>query len=184
MKKLAIISGGAVAGFLTIVGIHSQNGATVLGSKGSSNVSAAPSSQNSGNSGGNTGGAPSGQSGNSGTPQTGNSGTPSTTTTASSARPTSNGVIKTATGPIEQYGYGELAVKVTVNGNKIANVSIVGLKVAESYSASIANQVGPMLKSQVISAQSAQINGVSGATYTAQAYVTSLQAALTTLQFK
>lgn len=171
-------------GFLGILGIHSQNGASALGSNKSSASPAASSSQNSGNSGGNSGISPTGQSGNPSSLATGNSGLSSTTSTSAAPNPTSNGATKTATGPIEQYGYGELAVKVTIKGNRISDVSIVGLQVAESYSASIASQVGPMLKAQVISAQSAQINGVSGATYTAEAYVTSLQAALAKLQFK
>jgi len=87
-------------------------------------------------------------------------------------------VIRTAIGPNEQYGYGSFAVKVTVTGTKITDVSTQGLKTAEQYSQQLAEQVIPILRSEVLHAQSARINGISGATYTAEAYVTSLQAAL------
>ena len=58
------------------------------------------------------------------------------------------------------------------------------LRTAEPYSQQLAAQVIPMLKSEVLAAGSAQINGVSGATYTSQAYATSLQAALDKLHRK
>ncbi len=100
---------------------------------------------------------------------------PSTTPTSTAPAPP---VAQSATGPNEQYGYGTLAVKVTVSGKKITDVSVQNLQTADQYSQQLAAQVIPMLRSQVLRAQNANINGVSGATYTAQAYVTSLQAAL------
>jgi uncharacterized protein with FMN-binding domain len=88
----------------------------------------------------------------------------------------------TATGATEQYGYGRLAVRVTVHSGKIVNVAVPLIQTAESYSQQLATQVIPMLRNEVLSAQSAQISGVSGATYTSQAYATSLQAALDRLR--
>ena len=88
----------------------------------------------------------------------------------------------TATGTTEQYGYGQLAVRVTVRAGKIINVAVPHIQTAESYSQQLAAQVIPMLRNEVLSAQSAQINGVTGATYTSQAYATSLQAALDKLR--
>jgi uncharacterized protein with FMN-binding domain len=41
-----------------------------------------------------------------------------------------------------------------------------------------------MLRSEVLSGQTASISGVSGATYTSQAYATSLQAALDKLHIR
>lgn len=89
---------------------------------------------------------------------------------------------RTATGPTEQYGYGELAVRVTARSGEIVNVAVPLLQTAEPYSQQLAAQVIPMLRNEVLSAQSAQINGVSGATYTSQAYALSLQAALDKLR--
>ena len=94
------------------------------------------------------------------------------------------GAARTATGAMEQYGYGELTVKVTVHGGRITDVTVPAIRTAEQYSQQLAAQVIPMLRSQVLAADTARINGVSGATYTSQAYAMSLQSALDKLHIK
>ena len=89
-----------------------------------------------------------------------------------------SGTIQSFTGPSEQYGYGALSVKVTLQGSRIVDVSTASLQTLESYSQQLAQQVIPILKGEVLAAQSTQVNGLSGATYTVQAYLTSLQSAL------
>lgn len=84
-------------------------------------------------------------------------------------------------GPLVPYGYGELAVRVRVAHGRITSVEVTGLRTADQYSQSLALQVIPMLRSEVLHAQNANINGVSGATYTSEAFATSLQAALSHL---
>ena len=81
-------------------------------------------------------------------------------------------------GPLVQYGYGVLAVKVTLTGTKITSVDVVGLQTSTQYSQAIAQQAVPILRSEVLQLQSANINGVSGATYTSEAFAISLQRAL------
>ncbi|HEY5272418.1 MAG TPA: FMN-binding protein [Acidimicrobiales bacterium] len=88
------------------------------------------------------------------------------------------------TGSTYNYSYGQLAVRVTVTGAKITGLSVVGLQTAESYSQQIADQVIPMLRQEVLAAQSVRVNGISGASYTAEAYVSSVQSALNKLHFK
>jgi len=109
---------------------------------------------------------------------------PTTTipTTASPAATT--GAAKTALGSSEQYGYGVLAVKVTAREGRITDVSVSTLQTAEQYSQTLAQQVIPMLRNEVLSAQSARINAISGATYTSEAYAYSVQAALDSLGVK
>jgi len=82
------------------------------------------------------------------------------------------------------YGYGELSVTVTVRGTQITAVSVPLLRTAEPYSQQIAEQVLPMLRSEVLAAHSAQIHAVSGATYTSAAYAQSIQSALDKLHVK
>jgi len=89
-----------------------------------------------------------------------------------------SGPVRKVTGTVEQYGYGELSVTVTVRGNHIADVSVPLLRTAEPYSQQLAQQVIPMLRAEVLTAHSAQIHGVSGATYTSAAYAQSIQSAL------
>jgi uncharacterized protein with FMN-binding domain len=77
-----------------------------------------------------------------------------------------------------------LSVTVTVVGGHVTNVSVANLQTAEQYSQSLAQQVIPTLRSEVLSAQSARINGISGATYTSEAYAASVQSALDRLGTK
>jgi uncharacterized protein with FMN-binding domain len=106
-----------------------------------------------------------------------------TSTAASSGQgtvtaPVTPWVGRQRTGPLVQYGYGVLAVKVTLSGPKITSVGVVGLQTDSQYSQSLAQQVIPMLRSEVLQLQSANINGVSGATYTSEAFAMSLQRAI------
>lgn len=113
------------------------------------------------------------------------SGSPVTTTTQPSIPSgATTTAIRNATGTMEQYGYGQLAVRVTVQGSKIVGLNVVGLQTAESYSQQLAAQVIPMLRNEVFAAQGIQINGVSGATYTSEAYAYSIQSALARLHVK
>jgi uncharacterized protein with FMN-binding domain len=71
--------------------------------------------------------------------------------------------------------FGNIQVAITVSGGKVTNV-------AASYptagqSASINAGAIPKLKASVLEAQSADIDAVSGATFTTEAYTSSLQAA-------
>ncbi len=92
--------------------------------------------------------------------------------------PASAGSVRSLTGPTEQYGFGKLAVRITVRGDRIISVSVPLIQTSEQYSQQLADQAIPTLNNEVLTAQSAHINGVSGATYTSQAYAASLQAAL------
>jgi uncharacterized protein with FMN-binding domain len=100
------------------------------------------------------------------------------------SEPAAGGAAHSATGALEQYGYGELAVRVTVSGSRITNVTVPSIRTSDPISQQIASEAIPMLKSQVLAADSAGINGVSGATFTSQAYEQSLQAALDTLHVR
>lgn len=105
-------------------------------------------------------------------------------TTGPAARAGASGPVRTATGKVEQYGYGELSVSVTARGNQITGVSVPLLRTAEPYSQQLAQQVIPMLRAEVLAAHGARIHGVSGATYTSVAYAQSIQSALDKLHIK
>ena len=94
------------------------------------------------------------------------------------------GAVRSATGAAEQFGYGVLDVKVTVSGTRITDVSVPTLQVAEFTSQQICDQAIPLLRSEVLTAQNARIDAVSGATFTSEAYAASLQAALDALHAK
>jgi uncharacterized protein with FMN-binding domain len=75
-----------------------------------------------------------------------------------------------------------LSVKVTVSAKKVVSVSIASLDDGGNpRSQSIDQQSIPVLEQEAIQAQSANIQGVSGASYTSQGFQQSLQSALQSL---
>ena len=113
-------------------------------------------------------------------PATNSGSVPATT----QAPPSAASSPRSAVGAQVQFGYGVLDVKVTVSGTRITDVSVPALQVIDPTSQQICDQVFPMLRSEVLSAQSATINGISGATYTSASYAQSLQSALDKLHIK
>ena len=92
-----------------------------------------------------------------------------------------SGAVRTAAGSTVNFGYGTIRVRVTVRRNQIIAASVSTLTTLEPTSRQISAQAIPVLRSEVLAAHSANINGVSGATYTSQGYYQSLQAALAKL---
>jgi uncharacterized protein with FMN-binding domain len=82
------------------------------------------------------------------------------------------------TGPVVDTQYGPVQVRVTLQGGRVADVVALQLPSDRSRSVEISNYAAPRLHDEVLRAQSAQIDVVSGATYTSQGYIRSLQAAL------
>lgn len=99
------------------------------------------------------------------------------TSPSSTAAPAA-GVSGTFTGAPASTQFGNVQVQIVVNGGKITDVVALQLTDADSRSVSISNRAAPILRQQVLAAQSARVQGVSGATYTSEGYLTSLQSAL------
>jgi uncharacterized protein with FMN-binding domain len=74
--------------------------------------------------------------------------------------------------------YGDVQVQVAMRAGRIVDVRAVRLPVGDGKSREINRAAAPQLKQQALQAQSAQVDGVSGATYTSDGYRQSLQAAL------
>jgi uncharacterized protein with FMN-binding domain len=90
-----------------------------------------------------------------------------------SAAPTTAAPSGTFTGPAEQTQYGPVQAQVTVAGGRITQAADV-IAPADSIGANAVSQIS----GEVLSAQSANVQAVSGATYTSQGYIASLQAAV------
>jgi uncharacterized protein with FMN-binding domain len=109
-------------------------------------------------------------------------GAPTPTSTAGSARSSTPkgtaGGTRTTTSDDQQFQYGDLAVKVTVSGSKITNVTVTTINETDGRSASIDSYAIPQLEQQVIAAGSVHVDGVSGATFTSQAFVDAVANAL------
>jgi uncharacterized protein with FMN-binding domain len=80
-------------------------------------------------------------------------------------------------GPKEEMRWGPVQVSIVVKNKKITNVK-VAMSIDTARSQIIESQALPTLKQEVLSAQSANINQVSGATDLFDAYVQSLQGAI------
>jgi uncharacterized protein with FMN-binding domain len=148
-----LVVAGAVAGFLGVLGLHKTVTPSTLAGPGTRSASQ---------------GSPAARPG---------------PDHQASPRATPAAAATTSQGALERYGYGELAARVSISGGRITGIAVPVLRTAEQYSQQLAVQVIPTLRSEVLAAQSARINAVSGATYTSQAYALSVQAALDKAHF-
>jgi uncharacterized protein with FMN-binding domain len=104
------------------------------------------------------------------------------TTTATTTTTAAPSAARSATGAATNYSYGVLSVKVTVSGTKVTNVSIASIDDGGNPRSAYIDQASiPILEQQALSAQSASIQGVSGASYTTAGFEQSLQSALSKL---
>jgi len=109
-----------------------------------------------------------------------NAGAParSARTTTATATPKPASATKTVVGSLAATQYGQLQVKLTVRNGRITGVGFTTFVANDGHSAGIDQSAAPILIHETIAAQSAHIQGVSGATYTSGAYRQSLQAAI------
>jgi uncharacterized protein with FMN-binding domain len=119
--------------------------------------------------------------------------TSSTATTAASATTTTSGTTSTVTtsstsssstyadgtyaGSAVSEPWGTFQVQVTISSGKLTAVTLISSP-SDRHSSSINSDAVPKLTQEALAAQSAQVDTVSGATWTSQSYETSLQAAL------
>ncbi len=96
------------------------------------------------------------------------------TTPTATPTPTHSAPSGTFTGNVVNTQYGEVQVQIVVRNGKITSAN-GGLPQGGD---SIASNAIPALNNEVIQAQSANIQSVSGATYTSQGYIGSLQQAV------
>ncbi len=85
----------------------------------------------------------------------------------------------TYTGGVADAYYGNVQVQVAVSGGKIANVNFLDYPQDRGTSREINSQAMPILISEAIQVQNANVNIVSGATATSEAFRQSLASALT-----
>jgi uncharacterized protein with FMN-binding domain len=84
----------------------------------------------------------------------------------------------TFTGPAVDAYWGNLQVQVVVQNGRIASLSVPKYPSDRRESQRINQQALPLLRNEVVTAQNASVNIVSGATLTSQAFMRSLQSAL------
>jgi len=104
--------------------------------------------------------------------------TPKATPAATTAAPKPAGVSGTFTGASANTVYGPVQVQITVSNGKITNAVALTYPTGSFRDQQINQQAIPYLIQETLAAQSANIQGVGGASYTSQGWVDSLQSAL------
>jgi uncharacterized protein with FMN-binding domain len=84
----------------------------------------------------------------------------------------------TYTGAVSTNRWGNVQVQLVVSGGSIGKVAMVQYPDSEGKSVAINNSALPTLISETLTAQSASVDSVSGATYTSTSYKQSLQSAI------
>lgn len=89
-----------------------------------------------------------------------------------------SGTTKTYTGSAASTRYGPVQVQITVENGKVTSVEAVVYPTQDPRDQQINAYAIPQLNAEAQSASSANIDMVSGATFTSEGYLTSLQSAI------
>jgi uncharacterized protein with FMN-binding domain len=169
LKRAPIVISATVVGLVGVLAFHTTPAKLTVGALPTAQGSQPASSP-----------APSASSG-----HRASSGHPAAAGKPASRATATGGGTRSATGTAVDYSYGVMSVKVTVSGSKILNVGIASIDDGGNpRSQSIDQQAIPTLEQEVMQAQSANIQGVSGASYTSAGFTQSLQSALHSLSFQ
>ena len=151
MKRLILAVVGTIAGLIALLSFRTHPGPATVGSLPAASLGPVPSPA-----------TPSGRAG---------------AAAGTGPSPPSAGPVTTL-GQAVTDQYGTIQVRIVTVGRQIRSVSFAQLVGDEELSDLINAQAGPLLLHRTLIAQSAQIDTVSGATYTSDAYRQSLQSAL------
>ncbi|ADP82039.1 FMN-binding protein [Pseudofrankia inefficax] len=85
---------------------------------------------------------------------------------------------RTVIGDVEGTHYGPVQVEIVITGNTITNVITLQVPNRERRDVEINDQAVSILRQEVLAAQSAKIDAVSGASFTSSGYAWSVQSAI------
>jgi uncharacterized protein with FMN-binding domain len=192
MKRALLIAGGTVGGLGAVLAITPPQltssdsiniaGGAAMGSTGTTTTAAASSPSSTAASAKPVATASAAKSAK---PVATKKATPAATNATASATPTAAATTAVAapaaksgtfTGPAVFVNYGTVQVKITVSNGKITDA--VAVQAPSGRNDRWTNMALPILKQQTLAAQSANIKGASGASYTSYGWFTSLQGAL------
>jgi uncharacterized protein with FMN-binding domain len=161
MKRVLLTITATVVGLIALLGFKTHGAVAINGGGLPSAGAPATSTDSGGSTSSTTTGAP-----------------PNPGVTPTTAPATTSASNASYIGTAERTRYGVVQVKIVVTNKKIVNVSLVQLTAFDDRSQRINSDAAPILLQETLSAQSAQIDSVSGASYTSEGYVQSLQSAL------
>ncbi len=172
MRRVVLALGGTIAGLVMLLSFRTHMGSTVVagasGAGGKTGSGGTSASGTGGSAGSGGSGGPAGSAGSAGG------------AAAAAPAPVSagSGTGTAVTGGVIMTGYGPTQVQVTLNAGKIVKVTVLQHTDDGVNSQMIDGRALPLLNNETLTAQSAKINAVSGASYTSAGYIRSLQSAL------
>ena len=167
MKRALVVGTGTVAGVAAVLALNPEVASVAAGTTTTRATAAAPAAAT----------EPAGASGSTSSRSSSSRSTSSRSTSSGSTSSRSTAAT-TIAGSTVDVGYGTVQVQATLEGGRIVDIQALALPQNDGHSARISQQAFPMLVRQALAAQSSQISGVSGASYTSYGFVESLKAAL------
>jgi uncharacterized protein with FMN-binding domain len=178
MRRIVYAVAGTAAGLATLLTLKAHTGTSAVPTTGT--PAARPSATATAGAATNGAGAVNGSGGTSGA-----IGTASGTGGATAAGNAPSAAGQGATSGTQEINgnaastiYGPVQVQVTVTNRRIARVTILQQPAGTAHDLQIGQFAFPRLEAETLSAQSAKIDAVSGATYTSGGYIQSLQSAI------
>jgi len=172
MKRIVTWLLSTISVVVLLFGYHTSTAGSLAASPQSSVVSGSKAATTTSGSGGGSGSGAGSGSGNG----SGNGSGAATAQKQTGAKQA--GQKQTVTGPTVNTQWGPVQVQLSVDGGTITDVTVLKYPNANGRDVQIANYALPILIQDTLDAQSANINMVSGATFTSYGYLQSLQGAL------
>ena len=175
MRRVVLALGGTIAGLVVLLSFRTHMSSTAVAGVPGAGGKAGSGGTSASGTGGSAGAA--GSAGSAGA-----AGAAGAAGGAAAAAPApvsaGSGTGTAVTGNVIMTGYGPTQVQVTLNAGKIVKVTVLQHTDDGVNSQMIDGRALPLLNNETLTAQSAKINAVSGASYTSTGYIESLQSAL------
>jgi uncharacterized protein with FMN-binding domain len=190
MRRVIVTLGGTVAGLAALFSFktHSLAGVSAIDTPTTPTAPAAappttpppttPSTSTAGSSAKPTASSPTMSSGTGTTPPGSAAGTKTSMGTPTPTPTPTPTATRTVTGTVASTQYGPMQVQVTLAGTRITMVTVLQRTDDGAMSNEVDSFATPQLTAETLTAQSARIDAVSGASYTSSGYIQSLQSAL------
>jgi uncharacterized protein with FMN-binding domain len=187
VRRAIVTTSATVSGIVLLLGLKPHSGTSSAQTKSFSIGSSDSAQAQTGTTGGSTDGGASGGSSSSGGSSGGSNGssggsaggstapTQAPTTAPKQSGPTGTKVVA---GESADTRYGPVQVQVTFSGKKITKIDVLQYPTQSGRDVEINDYALPILNQEAMTAQNAQIDAVSGATFTSDGYVQSLQSAI------
>lgn len=157
-RRAAVTLSATVGALVLLANFHTSSGSSSLAVGGTRGVAATTATTSGGS--------------------TDSVGTPATA--AAPPSPTTTPATKTTTvdGPVIGTPYGDVQVRAVLRGSQLLDVEPLVLPSDRARSRRISEEAAPLLRTEALRAQSANIDLLTGASYTSEGYAESLQGAL------